>query len=159
MNHEKYLKRCCELAEESVEKGNNPFGALLVDSEGKIIIESGNIEMTEKDITGHAETAVARLAGKRYSKKFLWNTTLYSTAEPCCMCTGAIYWANIGRIVYGISEKKLLKLTGDNEINPTFDLPCKDIISKGQKNIEVVGPAATKELEDLIVKPHIGFWD
>lgn len=158
MNHEKYLKRCAEIAVESMEGGNNPFGALLVDKDGNILIESGNIEVVEKDITGHAETTVAKLAGKKYSKEFLWETTLYSTAEPCCMCTGAIYWANIGKIVYGISERKLLELTGSDDKNPTFDIPCRDILAKGQKNIIVLGPLATPEIEQMIVKPHIGFW-
>lgn len=159
MNHEKYLKRCVEISEEAVANGNNPFGALLVDKDGNILIESGNIEITEKDITGHAETTVAKLAGKKYSKEFLWETTLYTTAEPCCMCTGAIYWSNIGSIVYGISEKKLLELTGSNEKNPTFDVPCREILAKGQKDIKVIGPIASPELEKAIVKPHIGFWD
>ena len=159
MDHEKYLRRCVEISEEAVSSGNNPFGALLVDKEGNILVESGNIEVTEKDITGHAETTVAKLAGKKYSKEFLWETILYTTAEPCCMCTGAVYWANIGHIVYGISEKKLLELTGSNEKNPTFDVPCREIIAKGQKDIKVTGPVASPELEQAIVKPHIGFWD
>ncbi|WP_372714417.1 nucleoside deaminase, partial [Ilyobacter sp.] len=81
MDHEKYLRRCVEISEEAVVSGNNPFGALLVDKEGNILIESGNIEVTEKDITGHAETTVAKLAGKKYSKEFLWETILYTTAE------------------------------------------------------------------------------
>ncbi|MGF1736997.1 nucleoside deaminase [Photobacterium satsumensis] len=156
---EKLLKRCVELSKESVASGNNPFGALLADSSGNILIESGNIEVTEKDITGHAETTVAKYAGKKFSKEFLWNTTLYTTAEPCAMCTGAIYWANIGNIVYGIDERQLLELTGSNEKNPTFDLPCRDVIAKGQKEISVVGPVASETLQKEIIEPHIGFWD
>lgn len=159
MDHKKYIRRCIEISEESVASGNNPFGALLVDGEGNILIESGNVEITEKDCTGHAETTVMRRASKEYSKEFLWGCTLYSTAEPCCMCTGAIYWGNVGNIVYGISEGKLLELTGSNEINPTFDVPCRDIIARGQKNIEVTGPVADEGLEEEIVKIHRGFWD
>lgn len=54
------------------------------------------------------------------------------------MCAGAIYWANIGRVVYGMTERRLLELTGSNEQNPTFDLPCRNVFACGQKEIEVV---------------------
>ncbi len=158
MEHKFYLRRCIEISEEAVEKGNNPFGALLVDKDGNIIVESGNVEITEKDCTGHAETTVMKLASQKYSKEFLWDCTLYTTAEPCCMCTGAIYWGNVGKIVYGISERQLLDLTGSHEKNPTFDVPCREIIKKGQKNIEVIGPIDDLELQEEIVKIHRGFW-
>lgn len=158
MNHEFYLKKCIEIANNSVANGNNPFGALLVDLEGNIIIESENIEVTEKDCTGHAETTVMRKATKLYSKEFLWNCTLYTTAEPCCMCTGAIYWGNVGKIVFGITEKQLLELTGDHEKNPTFNIPCREILAKGQKNIEVIGPINNAILQEEIAKIHKIFW-
>ena len=159
MKHEDYIRRCIKISEEAVANGNNPFGALLVDSKGTIIVESGNVEVTERDCTGHAETTVMKIASKNYSKELLWECTLYTTAEPCCMCTGAIYWGNVGNIVYGISESKLLELTGSNEINPTFDVPCREIIAKGQKDIKVTGPIADSLLEEEIVAIHRGFWD
>ncbi|MEG0234740.1 nucleoside deaminase [Cetobacterium sp.] len=158
MNHKLYLRRCIEIADEAVASGNNPFGALLVDSKGDIIVESGNIEITEKDCTGHAETTVMRKATKLYSKEFLWDCTLYTTAEPCCMCTGAIYWGNVGRVVFGITEKQLLELTGSHEKNPTFDVPCREVLAKGQKNIEVIGPINDVDLQEEIVKIHRTFW-
>ena len=84
-SHETLLRRCVEISKEAVAAGNHPFGALLADKDGNILVESGNIEVTERDCTGHAETAVMRLASKKYSKEFLWECTLYTTAEPCCM--------------------------------------------------------------------------
>jgi tRNA(Arg) A34 adenosine deaminase TadA len=73
------------------------------------------------------------------------------------MCTGAIYWANVGRIVYGIAETKLLEMTGDNPKNPTMSLPCRTVIAAGQKEIEVVGPV--DEVKEDVLKVHEGFWD
>ncbi|KNF08513.1 tRNA-specific adenosine deaminase TadA [Gottschalkia purinilytica] len=156
-SHAYYLRRAIEISKQARENGNTPFGAILVDKDGEIIMEQENIEITEKICTGHAETTLAQRASSKYSKKFLWDCTLYTTAEPCAMCAGAIYWANIGRVVYGMTEKRLLELTGSNEQNPTFDLPCRQVFSKGQKNIEIVGPIEEVEVE--AAKVHEGYWE
>lgn len=155
--HEEYLKRAIELSQQSRDTGNTPFGALLVDAEGNIILEQGNVEITKNICTGHAETQLAQRASHEFSKDFLWNCTLYTTAEPCSMCSGAIYWANIGRVVYAMTEKRLLELTGDDEQNPTFDLPCREVFKHGQKDIQVVGPFP--ELEAAAAKVHEGYWN
>lgn len=156
-SHEFYLRRCIEISRKSRESGNTPFGALLVDGDGNIIMEQGNIEITEKICTGHAEATLAARASHEFSREFLWNCTLYTTAEPCAMCAGAIYWANIGRVVYGMTEKRLLELTGSDEQNPTFDLPCREVFARGQKDIQVIGPIAAVEEEAAEV--HKGYWN
>ena len=160
ITHEKdleLLRRTFEIAEESRAAGNTPFGALLADAEGKILLEQTNIELTDRDCTGHAETALARRAFKIFDKEYLWNCSLYTSCEPCCMCTGANYWANIGRIVYGLSESMLFQTTGDNEINPSFNHSCREILSTGQKEIVVRGPFV-ELLEEALVA-HKGYWD
>ena len=86
LNHQIYLKRAIEVSREARVKGNTPFGAVLVDSLGEILMEQGNVEFTEHRCTGHAETSLAERASKEFSKGFLWNCTLYTTAEPCAMC-------------------------------------------------------------------------
>ena len=156
-SHVFYLKRCIEISKEARKNGNTPFGALLIDKDGNILMEQENIELTEHICTGHAETTLASRASQAYSKEFLWDCTLYTTAEPCSMCSGAIYWANIGAVVFGMTEKRLLELTGDNEQNPTFDMPCREIFSKGQKEIKVIGPIEEVEKEAAAV--HEGFWN
>ena len=156
-DHVYYLKRAVEVSRQARAHGNTPFGALLVDGEGNILMEQENIEISEQLCTGHAETSLAARASQAYSKDFLWNCTLYTTAEPCAMCAGAIYWANIGRVVYGMTEQRLLELTGSNEQNPTFSLPCREVFARGQKDIQVVGPIPEVEVEAAEV--HKGFWD
>lgn len=152
-SHEFYLRRCIEISKDSRAHGNAPFGALLVDKDGNILMEQENIEITEKVCTGHAVSTPR--ASHEYSKAFLWDCTLYTTAVPCAMCAGAIYWANIGRVVYGMTERRLLELTGSNEQNPTFDLPCRNVFACGQKEIEVVGPFSEVETADV----NEGYWD
>lgn len=156
-DHIHYLKKAVEVSRQAREHGNTPFGALLVDKEGNILMEQENIEISESLCTGHAETSLAARASKEYPKDFLWDCTLYTTAEPCAMCSGAIYWANIGRVVYGMTEQRLLELTGSNEQNPTFSLPCREVFARGQKDIQVVGPIPEVEAEAAEV--HRGFWD
>lgn len=155
--HEEYLARAIEVSRMARAEGNTPFGALLVDGDGNIVMEQGNIEISAKRCTGHAEATLADRASHEYSKDFLWDCTLYTTAEPCAMCAGAIYWANIGTVAYAMTERRLLELTGSNDQNPTFDLPCRDVFSKGQKDIKVVGPFPS--LEEEAAKVHEGFWD
>lgn len=156
-SHEFYLRRAIEISKEARAAGNTPFGALLVNKDGEIIMEQGNIEITEKICTGHAEATLAARTSHEYSREFLWDCTLYTTAEPCAMCAGAIYWANIGRVVYGMTERRLLELTGSNEQNPTFDLPCREVFARGQKDIKVIGPVEAVEVE--AAKVHEGYWN
>ena len=157
MDHLKYLLAANEVAKKARESGNTPFGAVLVDEKGNIIMEQGNAEGDLHDATAHAERMLASRASQAYSKDFLWKCTLYTTFEPCCMCTGAIYWSNIGKIVYALTEKRLLELTGADEKNPTFNISSRTILAAGQKNIEVLGPF--EEIAAAVVEVHKGFWN
>ena len=73
------------------------------------------------------------------------------------MCSGAIYWAGIGRVVYAMTEKQLLSLTGSDEQSPTFDLPCREVFARGQKDILVEGPF--DELAEEAAEVHKGYWN
>ncbi|MCI8477716.1 MAG: nucleoside deaminase [Oscillospiraceae bacterium] len=156
-DHTYFLKRTIEISRASRAAGNTPFGALLTDSAGNILMEQQNIEVTEHICTGHAETALAARASHTYTKAFLRDCTLYTTAEPCAMCAGAIYWAGIGRVVYAMSERRLLALTGNHDQNPTFDLPCREVFACGQRPVEVIGPFPALEQEAAEV--HQGYWE
>ncbi len=70
------------------------------------------------------------------------------------MCAGAIYWAGIGRVVYGMSEHDLKEITGNHAENPTLDLPCRVVFEAGQRRVEVVGPLLVEEAKAL----HVGVW-
>lgn len=144
-----------EVARRSRDSGKHPFGALLAGPDGEILMEQENDEHEERG-TGHAESALVRRAVKLYDPAFLWRCTLYTTVEPCVMCAGCVYWANIGKVVFGATEEALLALTGDHEANPTMSLPCRDVFARGQKTIRVVGPVA--EVEDAILDLHRDHW-
>ena len=151
---EEFLRRCFEVARRSMAHGNHPFGAILVDKRGNVLIETENGYMPAHDSTAHAERLLATQACRTLDAETLRNATLYSSAEPCAMCAGAIYWAGIGRVVYGLSEHRLRMLTGNHPENPTLDLPCREVFKAGQRPTEVAGPMLEDEAEAL----HAGVW-
>jgi tRNA(Arg) A34 adenosine deaminase TadA len=152
---EHFLRRSFDLARRAVTHGNHPFGAVLVDQDGNVLIEMENGYMPAHDATAHAERLIATQACKTLSPDVLRHATLYSSAEPCAMCAGAIYWSGIGRLVYGVSERRLRMLTGNHPENPTLDLPCREVLERGQRPTEVIGPM----LEDEAAAVHEGAWE
>ena len=149
------LRETVRISAESKAAGNHPFGALLAGPDGEILLRCGNTFSVDGG-PGHAEANVAREAARRYTPEFLSECTLYTAVEPCAMCTGASYWAGIGKIVFGLSETRLAELTGDNPENLTLDLDCRKVLAAGRRPVEVKGPFA--ELEGEIVAEHLGFW-
>ena len=132
--------------------GHHPFGAILVAPDDEtVLLTQGNV-----DTVNHAESVLIRTAATNFSADYLWNCTLYTTVEPCAMCAATQYWANIGRLVYGLSELRLLELTGDHPKNPTLNLPCREVFSRGQKAIVIQGPIFEVEAEVAAVHQH--FW-
>jgi tRNA(Arg) A34 adenosine deaminase TadA len=152
---EHFLRHTFGVACRSMSNGNHPFGAILVDRSRNVLIETENGYMPAHDGTAHAERLLATEACRTLNADLLSGATIYSSAEPCAMCAGAIYWAGIGRLVYGLSERRLHDITGDHPENPTLDLPCRDVFSSGQRPTEVIGPL----LEDEAAALHVGVWE
>ena len=146
MNHEqaiRHRRHANEVAARAMSAGRHPFGAILVAPDGETVLaEQGNV-----DTVNHAESVLARTAATNYSADYLWDCTLVTTAEPSAMCDAAQYWAHIGHLVYGMTEARLLQLTGNHGENPTMNLPCREVFARGQKAIEVIGPVAEVEAE------------
>jgi tRNA(Arg) A34 adenosine deaminase TadA len=152
-NDLKFIREAIDISRRAREKGNHPFGAVLVDEGGHILLEAENTVVTERDCTGHAETNLMRQASRTYDRDFLAKCTLYTSTEPCPMCAGAIFWGNVRRVVYGLSEESLYEMTGEN-FEDVLYLPCRELFGKGRKGIEVVGPVLEEEAKIL----HTGFW-
>jgi tRNA(Arg) A34 adenosine deaminase TadA len=149
------LRDAVDLAVDARARGRHPFGALVADADGRVIARGGNDSVPPAgDPTRHAELVVAAAAARVADPATLGRSTLYTSAEPCCMCAGAIYWCGIGRVVYALSEHRLLGLTGDHPENPTLSLPCREVFARGQRHIDVLGPL----LEDEAERAHVGFW-
>ena len=151
----KHLRETIRIARESRETGNHPFGAMLVGPDGAVLLRCGNTYGTDRGV-GHAENNAARQASKLYTPEFLKDCTLYTSVEPCCMCSGACYWAGIGTVVFGMTERRLLEMIGDNPENLTLDLPCRTVFAAGQRPVETRGPFP--EVEEGVAEGHRDFW-
>ena len=137
------------------DSGDHPFGSVLADKDGNVLREQGNGYSSEGgDRTAHAERLLASWAARNLTLEQLRECTLYSSAEPCAMCAGAIYWAGIGRVVFGQTERDLKAQTGAHEESPTLDLPCHVVFEAGQRPTEIVGPLLAEEAAQL----QADFW-
>lgn len=149
---ERWLRRAIELARLAREHGNHPFGALVVGADGQVLAEAENTVETEQDCTGHAETNVIRLVSRRFSPEQLAGSTLYTSTEPCAMCSGAIYWSGVGRVVYALGAPTFYAFLG-----PSADellVGCHELFSRASRPVAVRGPL----LEDEALVVHQGFW-
>jgi len=148
-----HLRRAHAVAKRAAGFGHHPFGAILVGPDHEtVLLEQGNVSTVN-----HAEAVLARAADMNFTPDYLAGCTLYTTVEPCAMCAATLYWANIGRLVYGLDERRLRAFTGSHPENPTLDLPCRELFARGQKDISVTGPVP--EVEAEIAELHRAFWN
>ena len=146
------LRHAFGLAARSVADGDQPYGAVLVGRGGETLIEGMNTRATTGDATGHAELSVVSEASRRWPRDVLSGCTLYSSAEPCPMCAGAIGWSGVGRLVFGLSKAVEYAL-GLSTGAPRFRDPTitRAILESLEPPIDVVGPL----LENEAREPHL----
>lgn len=121
-SHEHYMKEALKEAKAALEKDEVPVGAIIVLS-NRIIARSHNLVETLNDATAHAEMLALTSAQNYVNGKYIPECTLYVTLEPCMMCAGALFWTQLGNIVYGASDPK----RGFQNINSTILHPTTKI--------------------------------
>lgn len=153
ININELMRETIKVAQQARLHNNHPFGAILVNQNGEILLKAENTVETDHDVTSHAEKNLISLATKKYNPEFLRNCILISSAEPCPMCSGAIYWSNIGTVIYGLSEQALYEISDPNNKNSLM-LSCRTVLNSGTRVIKVIGPI----LEEEAREPHLNFW-
>ena len=151
----RHLRRAIEVAHAARNHGNHPFGAILVEADGKVLAEAENSVVTGRDPTAHAELNLVRIASAQYDREALAKSTLFSSTEPCAMCAGAIFWSGIGKVVFALSEEGLYTMTGSDLAQEAMKIPSREIFARCGRPVQVEGPA----LEEEAKGPHIGFWE
>lgn len=152
---ERLVRRSIRLAFDARATGNHPFGALLAAPDGEVLLEAGNTVVTERDATGHAELNLVRLASARFDHDTLATATLVTSTEPCPMCSGAIFWSGIGRVVFALGDDAFYALVREEMTEPEILLIHADVVlGQGNRPVEVIGPVHEVEA----IEPHRGFW-
>lgn len=118
MQDELFMRRALVLAENSVKCGNEPFGAVLV-KDGVVVCENGNSVFSERNPLLHAETGLLFKFIGQTGVTDLSEYTLYTSCEPCFMCSGCMVWAKLGRLVFGAYSKDLAEIRGKSGRNPS----------------------------------------
>ncbi|UUZ66414.1 nucleoside deaminase (plasmid) [Polaromonas sp. P1-6] len=150
----RHLRSAIAVAWRSREHGNHPFGAVLADGAGKLILEAENTVNTERDSIGHAEANLVRLANRLFTAQQLADCTMYASTEPCAMCAGATCWGKIGRVAYALAQVDLYDLVGRSP--GQLVLPCRDVFACAGRPLEVLGPCVELVVEARAV--HANFW-
>ncbi|WP_432726970.1 nucleoside deaminase [Variovorax sp. W6] len=151
----RYLRKAIVWSHAARRRGNRPFGCVIVSAAGEVLSEAANSNAETGDCTAHAEVNALRgLAGRGLSREELAGATLYASGEPCVMCAGAIFWSNIGRVVFGIDAERLRVFRGERQDQRDAELSCRDVFRASPHPIECIGPA----LIDEASAAHDGAW-
>lgn len=151
----KHLRRCIELAKVALEKGDQPFGSVLVSESGDVLAEDHN-HVAGGDHTQHPEFALARWAAENITLEERGKATVYTSGEHCPMCAAAHGWVGLGRIVYVSSAEQLVQWLSEMGVNVSQSrvrsLPIQDVI----RNTIVDGPVP--ELAEQVRELHRQFY-
>jgi tRNA(Arg) A34 adenosine deaminase TadA len=115
---ERHLRRAIELAAAARAAGDMPYGSLLAGPGGEVLVEDRNTVVTEDDITAHPELKLARWAARQLDGDVARETTMYTSCQPCPMCTGAIARSGLGRVVFALSGEQLQELKPPGAVGP-----------------------------------------
>jgi guanine deaminase len=147
-NHKKYMRMAIQLSELSVKSGGGPFGAVVV-KDDKVIASSSNSVTTDNDPTAHAEVNAIRKAATELGTYNLRGCTIYSSCEPCPMCLGAIYWAQIDELYYANTKEDASSIGFDDSfIYSELILPHEKRKVKTKQILRIEALNAFKEWEN-----------
>ncbi len=147
MNDELFMSKAIELSRLAVQNGNEPFGAVLV-KDGAIVFTNENQIYTQNDPTFHGEMGLIRRFIEEKGITDLRDYTLYSSCEPCFMCSGAMVWVKLGRLVYGASNAELEHILGSEIDASSAQLVFENSFWKPQITSGILREEALKVLKD-----------
>jgi tRNA(adenine34) deaminase len=149
------LRRAIALSEAAVAQGGRPFGAVVADGEGRVVAEAQGVPSVDpRDWTAHSEMQALRRASAAMTWEALAGATIYASGEPCPMCAAAVYWCNIRRLVFCVSEPAMRALRAPYERAAGITMRCEEIFARCDRQIEAVGPL----LEEEGLPVHQRFW-
>lgn len=150
------LRRAFALAGEARARGDRPFAAVIADEQGRVLAEAGSTQGKGGGGTlAHSEmNALHEVLRAGLPRDALRRATIYSSGEPCAMCSAAIFYTGIGRAVYGLSAGAILHLRNAQPHTAGLSLSCRAVLDSAAERVEVIGPCLEAEGD----APHKGYW-
>jgi tRNA(adenine34) deaminase len=125
--------------------GNRPFGAMLVAGNGAVLAVAENSQISDEQVLAHAEMNLLHRAVRDFTPDVLASSTMYTSAEPCAMCAGAIFWSGVSRLVFGLSGDRLHEMSG---FSPQMLVAsARDVLARAGRQVEIIGPIFEPEAE------------
>jgi tRNA(Arg) A34 adenosine deaminase TadA len=146
--HEAHMRDVFAIARRARAHGNRPFGAILVAGNGAVLAVAENSQMSDEQILAHAEMNLLHRAVREFTPDVLATSTIYTNAEPCAMCAGAIFWSGITRLVFGLSGNRLHELSGFSP--QTLVASAREVLANAGRQVEIVGPVFESEAEEIL---------
>ena len=150
------LRRAIALAGEARARGDRPFAAVIADADGTVLAEAGSTQGAGGGGTlAHSEMNACGAAIRAgIPRDTLAGATIFSSGEPCAMCSAAIFYTGVGRVVYGLSNAAILHLRNAQPHTAGLSLSCREVLSTAHAPPQVIGPC----LEGEAAAPHRGYW-
>jgi tRNA(Arg) A34 adenosine deaminase TadA len=146
------MRLAISASRKALDAGDRPYGAVLVSPSGEILHVASNNQNTASDVTGHAETVLVREAAARLGAQALAGSTVFASGEPCAMCSGALYWAGVARIVFAAPNDVMNELMGGHHL----PIRCAEVLHGASRAVQVDGPvlgdAAVEVLRDAAAR-------
>jgi tRNA(adenine34) deaminase len=130
------MQLAIDASERAITAGDMPFGATLVAPDGKVLLVAANNQNSAPDCTGHAEMVLVREGQKQLGLPALRGTTVYASGEPCAMCSGAMFWAGVKRVVFAASTAQIIEALGE----PILPMTSAQTLAGAMPAMQVDGP-------------------
>lgn len=140
-----HLRRAIAESRLARRRGDMPYGAVLADASGNLLHAAQNTQVSERDLTGHAELNLLREASRRFGAATLKGGTVFASGEPCAMCAGALYWSGVARVVYALGAATMQRLDPADSAAALPD--CRTLLARADRAIVVEGPMLEDEAE------------
>ena len=141
------MRRAIDASRAALDAGDRPYGAALTSAAGELLHVAGNREVSDYDCTAHAEMVLVREATRRWGAAALHGSTVYASGEPCAMCSGALFWAGVRRVVYAVPADVMGRLLGGD----LLPVRCADVLRGATPTVQVDGPLLA---EDAVAVLH-----
>ena len=140
------MRLAIDASRAALERGDRPYGAALVSADGELLQVAGNAEVGGADCTAHAEMVLLRQAAATLGPAALHGTTVYASGEPCAMCSGALFWAGVRRIVFAASGPDMGALLG----GALLPARCAEVLAGASPAVCVDGPVLADEALEVL---------